>query len=190
MKNTDLIKRNMLNAILKAVNKEAEALVRIAENDYGQLRSDLGNAETGTNIVQLANDLILLTLFGKGQRALIGEYGSGSEMDLDNPAMKDYVNGDIFNKERLKHNMAIITRVNDPFYKDLDENVIVRRQPKNEVNLEEKGSNRYDPVKPKYILLKAIEQRLDSIVAAVAEAIATESAIEKLFDGLKFRVKL
>ena len=107
-----------------------------------------------------------------------------------------YINGGIFNKERLQHNMAILARYQDDSYYDLDKNLWNRPKPDGFMNLEKlKNKNgtpnkKYQPVKPKYIIWKAIEQRLDRILNEIAIAVATESKIEKMFDGLEFTVKL
>ena len=187
MKNTDYINKNVFKAIRTTITEEAKKMVSIIEMEYTSLQKELGNAEARYEVEKQVENIILLSIFGKGQRALIGEFGKGSEIDLNNPALKEYINGDIFNKERLKHNMEIITRVNDESYKDLDDREIVRPKPKNEVGLEDK-KNRYEPVKPRHILRTTLEQRLDIIINAIAEAVAIEVAFEKLIDGMKVKV--
>ena len=96
---------------------------------------------------------------------------------------------DIFNKERLKYNFAILTRPKDDSYKDLDGNVIVRKKPKYQVNLEQKNP-KYAAIEPRYIVEKAIEQKLDSIVDDIQIQVATAIRIDKLINGLKFGIKL
>lgn len=196
MNNTAYIQNNILKAILNVCDKEADKIVTQIEADYGQLGSSLGKADANSSVKQMARDLIVMSIFGTGQKALIGEYGKGSLMDKNNPALEGYINGGIFNKERLQHNMAILARYQDDSYYDLDKNLWNRPKPDGFMNLEKlKNKNgtpnkKYQPVKPKYIIWKAIEQRLDRILNEIAIAVATESKIEKMFDGLEFTVKL
>lgn len=191
MKNTDIIKQSILNACVRAIENEAKKLVQKIEFEYQGLNDPvhLGNAEARSELTKLAKDLLLLTLFGKGQKALIAEFGRGSLMDRNNPALKDYINGDIFNRDRLQHNMAILTRPKQGSYMDLDGNVIERLAPKYLVNLEDKNP-KYAPVSPKYVLVSTLIQNLDKVIDNIAIAVATQSSLDKLFDGMKMKVVL
>lgn len=190
MNNTDFIESSILRAILEAIEEEAKVCVSYIETEYSILSHTLGNAEARYEVYSTFKNTIVMSLFGKGQKALIGEFGSGSLMDRTNPALKEYMDGDIFNKERLKYNMAIITRINDTHYWDLDGRVIIRPKPKNEVNLEKKNPKRYAPVKPRHIILSTLHQRMYSILESVALAVAKQVAFKKLFDGRKLKVTL
>lgn len=189
MNNTDYIKSDIRKVIVRTIRYHAKKIVALIESDYAQLPNSLGKATAGYELEDEITDLIVLSLFGEGQKALIGEYGRGSKLDKDNPALKEYINGDIFNKERLKHNFAILTRPKDDSYKDLDGNVIVRKKPKYQVNLEQKNP-KYAAIEPRYIVEKAIEQKLDSIVDDIQIQVATAIRIDKLINGLKFEIKL
>lgn len=196
MNNIAYIQNNILKAILTVCDKEARKIVQQVEMDYGQLSSSLGKADATSKVEQLTRNMIVLSIFGTGQKALIGEYGKGSKMDRNNPALDDYINGGIFNKERLKHNLAVIARSEDEKYYDLDKNLWQRPKPPKPVNLEKLRTKngglyqKFQPVEPKYIIKKAIEQRLDRLLEEIAVAVAAESKIERLFDGLRFTVKL
>ena len=204
MQNTDFIKESILKAIMQAIDEEAKKCVNQAMVEYHGInyedtielmhelgvRDNLGKAFARYELEQHSKEILVMSLFGKGQKALISEFGRGSLMDMNNPALKDYINGDIFNKERLRHNMAIITRVKDDEYRDLDNNLYIRKRPKNEVNLEEKNPKRYAPIKPRYVLYSVMEQRLHSIMSAITYAVAKQVAFKKLIDGRKFKVTL
>ena len=152
-------------------------------------RDGVSKAEARHELTKQAEDLLLLTLFGRGQKALIAEFGRGSLMDRDNPALDEYINGDIFNKERLKYNMAILTRPRDESYQDLDGNEYIRKPPVVLTNLETKKP-KYAPVEPKYVLLSTLIQNLDTIIDNISIAVATQTALEKMFDGMKIKVVL
>lgn len=191
MKNTDFIKRSIFEACVRAIEEEAKKLVSKIEFEYQGLNepTHLGKAEARHELTKQAEDLLLLTLFGRGQKALIAEFGRGSLMDRDNPALDEYINGDIFNKERLKYNMAILTRPRDESYQDLDGNEYIRKPPVVLTNLETKKP-KYAPVEPKYVLLSTLIQNLDTIIDNISIAVATQTALEKMFDGMKIKVVL
>jgi hypothetical protein len=191
MKNTDVIKHSIFAVCIKAVEEEAKKLVSKIEFEYQGLNEPihLGKAEARHELTKLAEDLLLLTLFGKGQKALIAEFGRGSLMDRDNPALEEYINGDIFNRERLKYNMAILTRPKDISYRDLDDNEYIRKPPKVLTNLETKKP-KYAPVEPKYVLISTLIQNLDSVIDNILLAVTTQVALEKMFDGMKLKVVL
>lgn len=71
--------------------------------------------------VQTAESIISACILASGQKAWILEFGKGSLMDPDNPFLQDYIKGDIFYRERLNQNMAILGRPKGE-YSDLDGN--------------------------------------------------------------------
>lgn len=204
MNNTDYIEADILGAVLNAIDEEVKKCVQQAEVEYSDglsaglmsamdefgVKNKFGSAEARYELSVYAKNFIVMSLFGKGQKALIYEYGSGSKMDRTNPALKEYIDGDIFNRERLKHNMAIITRVNDDMYKDLDNRLIVRPRPKKEINLEKVKPEKYAPQRARYVLHSIIEQRLDRIMSAITLSVAKRVAFKKLFDKRKIKVVL
>lgn len=185
------VQNNIIQAILDVCDKEADTLVRQIQQDYVSINNVKGKADVTKQLKQYAKDQIVMSIISAGQKAVIAEYGKGSLMDRDNPALEDYFNEKgVFNQRRLAYDMAIITRPYDKSYKDLDGNTFTRKPPTREYNLEETGDKRYQPVSPKYIVKKALEQRINLILDRIAEAIAVESKIEKMFDDLEFTVKL
>jgi hypothetical protein len=184
---TKEIERTMLNAALKAINREATEICNTVESVYkSDLAEKYGKAETA-KVIDVIGEIICLTIFGKGQKALIAEYGSGSLMDRNNPTFSSYIQDDVFNKERLKYNMATITRVNDDFYYDLDGNKIERPRPKNEVNLE-KYNVWYAPVAPKHVIVTTIRERLNKIMENILEEVVLNVPFEELFNGREIKI--
>lgn len=184
--------KHLIAKIKKAINIEAKNIVMLVQSDYAQVNVK-GEAKSWYKYKQIAQDMLMLTVFGEGQKALIGEYGKGSKLDRSNPALQDYINSDIFNKERLKHNFATLTRprisYDDYYYYDLDGRRY-KKKAKKVKNLENSGSPRYNPIEPKHIIAKAIEQRLDSLSRTIQEIIITEVAFYKLIDGLKIKIHI
>ncbi len=191
MNNTAQVQNNILKAILNVCDSEAGKIVADIKADYSGINNVNGKADVTSELKRYAKDQIIMSIISAGQKAVIAEYGKGSLMDKNNPALDDYFNEDgTFNKRRLAHGLAIMTRPYDEQYKNLDGVVIKRKPPKREYNLEETGMKQYQPVEPKYIVRKAVEQRLNIILEKIAEAVAIESKIEKMFEGFKFKVKL
>lgn len=191
MNNTAQIQNNILQAILRVCDNEAGKIVADIQTDYSGINNIHGKADVTSELKQYAKDQIIMSIISAGQKAVIAEYGKGSKMDRNNPALDDYFNEDgTFNRRRLAHGLAIMTRPYDEQYKNLDGVVIKRKPPKREYNLEQTDMKRYQPIDPKYIVRKAVEQRLNIILENIAEAVAVESKIEKMFDGLVFKVKL
>lgn len=190
MISTAKVQNNILKAILTVCDKEAEKIKNDILRDYSGINGVSGRADVSSSVKQYAKDQLILSIFGFGQKAVIGEYGRGSEMDRDNPALKEYITEDLFNKARLKKDFAILTRPYEESYQDLDGRTIKRKPPAREYNLEKTGDKRFAPVKPKYIVREAVNQRLPMLLTNLAVEIAAECEVEKLFDGLRFEVKL
>lgn len=184
--------RHLIVKIKEAIHIEAKNIVMLVQSDYAQVNVK-GKAEAWYKYQQIAKDMLMLTVFGKGQKALIGEYGKGSKLDRDNPALEDYIDSSIFNAERLKHNFATLTRPKtsdkDEYYYDLD-GVKYKKRAKKIKNLEHSNNPRFAPIEPKHIIAKAIEQRLDKLAITIQEIIVTEVAFNKLIDGLKIKIDI
>lgn len=78
-----------------------------------------GMAEVETHVINTVKDIITTEIIGIGQKALILEYGRGSQMDMLNPYLDKYVSWSGFNKHRGQ-NMRIVSREYGD-YKDLDD---------------------------------------------------------------------
>lgn len=192
MISTYAFNRHLIAKIKKAIHIEARNIVMLVQADYSQVNVK-GKAESWYKYRQIAQDMLLLTVFGKGQKALIGEYGKGSKLDRNNPALQDYIDSSIFNTERLKHNFATLTRPKtsdkDEYYYDLD-GVKHKKKAKKLKNLEMSNNSKYAPIEPKHIIAKTIEQRLDRLAITIQEIIITEVAFNKLIDGLKIKIDI
>lgn len=79
-----------------------------------------GNSKIGFGVTE-AESVITACIVASGQKAWILEFGKGSLMEADNPFLKNYINGDIFYRERLNHSMTILGRPKGE-YSDLDGN--------------------------------------------------------------------
>lgn len=184
--------RHLIAKIKEAIHIEAKNIVMQVQSDYSQVNVK-GKAESWYKYEQIAKDMLMLIVFGRGQKALIGEYGKGSKLDRDNPALEDYIDSSIFNTERLKHNFATLTRPKtsdkDEYYYDLD-GVKYKKRAKKVKNLEKNGNPRFAPIEPKHIIAKAIEQRLEKLAITIQEMIVTEVAFNKLIDGLKIKIDI
>lgn len=192
MISTYAFNRHLIAKVKKAIRIEAKNIVLQIQSDYSQINVK-GKAESWYKYQQITQDVLMLTVFGKGQKALIAEYGKGSKLDRNNPALQDYINSGIFNTERLKHNFATLTRPKtgdkDEYYYDLDGNKY-KKKAKKVKNLEETNNPKYEPIEPKRIILKAVEQRLDSLARTIQEIIITEVTFNKLIDGLKIKINI
>lgn len=183
-------KKSLIKVCRNAIREEAKKITELVSMKYNAMNTKLGNAEI--SFIEEKTDEVLTFIFlGKGQKALIAEYGKGSLMDRDNPALERYLNNDdIFNKERLKHNLAIVTRINDDSYSDLDGKTYTRPRPKVLKNLENTGKDEYKPIAPQYIIFSTIQDNFNKILNNIATSVATEFALEELFKGRRFRCKV
>lgn len=187
--NASNVKSILLEKVRSEIEKQAGFIVRQIQNDYQQVNSEIkGRADVDYKIQEYTEDEICLNVFGIGQRALIAEYGSGSKMDRDNPSLAQYLSDPIFNQERIKQNMAILTRPKDSSYYDLDGVLYVRKPPKNEINLENVNP-KYKPVEAKHLIAKAIEQRLNYILRALQDVLIS-LPFEKMISGRTFKITL
>ena len=181
---TDIIV-DVNKAIETAVDMIAPEIVGKIETEYSHYPSSLGKAEVKT-VKKIAKEEILLVFNAIGQRALILEYGKGSAIDKENPALDEYMNSDIFNKNRM--NLEIRTRPKGVYY-DLDGNVHVSHTNANR-DLEQSGNSRYEPLKPEHIVREAIKQNLKKIMVTVSDCIISTVPIYKLLDGMEVKIHL
>lgn len=188
MVDSKYIDNRIVEVIFETLEKEAQKILRDAKEEYARLPNDFGDdTEVRRELdIDLVKKVLTLAVFGKGQRALIAEWGRGHKLDRSNPELKDYLNSKYFNRRRLRHNFQIITRIEDESYLDLDEHEHKRPKPNNEYSLEKQ----FRPVKGSKLLLKTVEQRLDRIVLAILEAITLDVAFSKLIDGLEIKGKI
>lgn len=140
----------------------------------------------------------LTSLFlAKGQKALIAEYGRGSEMasDDENPNLAEYLSSKVFNKDRMKFsNNPITTRLRhgqEEYYYDLDNKPIPYKS-KALVKLEGKGkhSELYKPIKAPFTVRTIIKENLHNIIADIITAVVRNQAIRNMIDGLEIKIKL
>lgn len=104
------LNKQLKRKVIAILRKEAKQIVSLVRTDYNQVNVD-GKAKVWSELEEELSNVLVLTFFGKGQKALIGEYGKGSKMDrFNNPDFEFYINSDIFNKERIQHNFAVMSR--------------------------------------------------------------------------------
>lgn len=189
MLNPERLYRAITNAVHNAIKQEAKKIVNIINQKYySEYRSSLGNARAIYETEEIIFNVLELAIEGRGQRALIAEYGKGSLMDLDNPSLNDYLKDEIFNRDRLESGFAVMSRPKDASYKDLDNKIYNRRPPANAINLEKTGSKKYQPVEPKHLILETLLENIDNVIDTILDEIATEVALEQLIDGMEFKV--
>lgn len=82
--------------------------------------------------------------------AVMESFGTGSLMDMSNPALKGYMNSDYWNQLRSKSNPAIVTRNPGETYTDIYGGQRVGGAARGGINLEKSGNPMYKPKKPKY----------------------------------------
>lgn len=197
---SDRAKSLLISTIESALKEEAKKVVSQVRLDYEQVDKTLGNASVSSDILfDTAYNTLTAFFFAQGQRALIAEYGKGSLMDRENPALSEYLKSNLFNADRIANNLATMSRVlrdgESRFYYDLDgkahrkrmKTLINRELPNSRTN---KINKRFQPVKPQHIIRQAIKERLNIIVANVASAVALNIAMAEMIDGLQIRVKL
>lgn len=186
---------------------EAEAS-RIASNVVSEWSSAFtkikGNAEITYDIEQVALTQLRLVFLAKGQKALIAEYGKGSLMDKDNPALDEYLAGNVFNKDRLLFNLATASRVkkgdSDLFYYDLDGNKhrasakkLRNRETGKDLQgniVDRKPNPLYKPIAPNHTVSKAIQQRLNIITQNILTEVIRSQVIRDMFDRIEIKLKL
>lgn len=196
----------VLKAIKKVLAEEADIITSQVYMDwaqYGNLK--LGNAEIEKQKVihDEAKRLLNLVFYAKGQRALIAEYGKGSKLDRTNPVLQEYLNGTVFNRDRLKFNLATASRVKDgngEFYYDLDGKPHRKGTTKlrnRETGLDEHGNvvdssvnPAYKPIEPRHIVAQAIRQRLNIICMKIITAIVASNFATFMINGLRLKVTL
>lgn len=198
--------RLVLKAINSAIKEEAEIIANQIYLDWEQYgKSKMGNAEISNKklIYNEAKRMMNLVFYAKGQRALIAEYGKGSKLDRANPALAEYLNGTIFNRDRLKFNLATTTRIKDggeDWYYDLDGKKHLKGTKKlynRETGLDIDGKvvNRkphplYQPIEPKHIVAQAIKERLNIICIKIIQSIVASQFATLMINGLRLKVKL
>lgn len=206
---TEKASKMLLEDIEDAIEDVSNDIVDIIEKEYQAFPKWLGNAEISREIRKEAKTTLHMIFLAKGQRALIAEYGKGSKMETTtkgNPSINEYLNGEIFNKDRLKFNYATASRVKSnknsdekEYYYDLDGGIHVKRarqlyNRETGISLKNKKmtkpNKRFEPIEPKHIVRKAIEQNLNKIKDKIIEKVIANQAIRMLVDGIKFKVTL
>ncbi len=172
-------------AIADSLDDISDFMKEIIEREYSHYPSSMGKADIDT-IKQIAREEVSLVFKAIGQRALILEYGKGSKMDRDNPALDNYMNSDIFNKNRT--DLEIRTRPKGIYY-DLDG---VPHESKTNANreLESSGNKKYAPIKPEHIVREAIKNQLKKIMGIVSEHVVQTAPLYKLIDGMEVNIKI
>ena len=160
-------------AINKAIDEVAPTIVKIIKSEYSHYPASLGKADVNT-VKKIAKEEIELVFNAIGQRALILEYGRGSSMDRDNPALDEYMRSDVFNRNRI--GLEIRTRPKGVYY-DLDGNPHV-------------SHTKYAPLKPEHIVREAIKQNLKKIMETVSDYIIRTVPLYKLFTGMEVNIRL
>lgn len=82
--------------------------------------------------------------------AIMESFGTGSLMDMSNPALKDYMSSEYWNRLRSKSNPAILTRNPGETYTDIYGVERVGGADRPGVNLEKSWNPLYQPQAPKY----------------------------------------
>lgn len=190
------IDKQIKKKILAILRKEAKNIVAFVRSDYNQVNVD-GKAKVWSELEEELNNVFVLTFFGKGQKALIAEYGKGSKMDrINNPDFEYYINSDIFNKERNLHNFAVMSRPKvgkgkrKEWYYDLD-GKRHEKKAKNSVDIENNNTGKYAPIEARHIIYNTVvKQRLGILIDKILDTIATEVAFYKLIDGIKIKAEI
>ena len=172
-------------AINKAIDEVAPTIVKIIKSEYSHYPASLGKADVNT-VKKIAKEEIELVFNAIGQRALILEYGRGSSMDRDNPALDEYMRSDVFNRNRI--GLEIRTRPKGVYY-DLDGNPHVSHTNVNR-DLEKTDNSKYAPLKPEHIVREAIKQNLKKIMETVSDYVIRTVPLYKLFTGTEVNIRL
>ena len=176
----------VLKAIRKVLAEEADIITSQVYMDWAQYGNwKLGNAEIEKQKVihDEAKRLLNLVFYAKGQRALIAEYGKGSKLDRTNPALQEYLNGTVFNRDRLKFKLATASRVKDgngEFYYDLDGKP--HRKGTTKLRNRETGLDEH--------VAQAIRQRLNIICMKIITAVVASNFATFMINGLRLKVTL
>lgn len=183
--NKVLVKR--IKKVISEYTKEAQTRVKQMWSQYND--KDLGNAMLGVLIDADLTGIVSATISAVGQKFWVLEFGRGSLMERDreeNPWLDSYLNSDVFNKDRIGHDYAIIGRKKGS-YKDLDGNEHKSTGTLEGVNLETwYHSKPYDyPIAPKRIVQTVLYGDNDNgLLSEMREALAEESLAYTL--GLMF----
>ena len=187
------------DAINEVSKKIAEIIMRKYDNEIPKYLGD--RPVLNYNVVESkTNEIISILFLSEGQKALIAEYGKGSEMEKTtegNPSISEYLNGEVFNRDRLKFNYETVSRVKttnaDEYYLDLD-NKLHKKRAKHLYSREtgkdlsgkvinENVNKRYKPFSPKHIIRETIFEHLNDIKKSIVASVATKTALRDLFDG-------
>lgn len=153
MKESAVIMRD-IKAVIEMWSEHIATEVMTRWMQIGYKPNLKGEAEVKTRVKKQAKDVILMEISGIGQRALMMEYGRGSEADMLNPYLQEYIHWSGFNSVRIDSGsdfMAIKTRKKGK-YKDLDGNThdsLANRQGK---NLENTGNPKFQPEEPHHVI--------------------------------------
>lgn len=113
---------NLMQEIDAVINTYADNIATQVMTEWmriGYQPQISGEAEVKTAVKRVTKDTILFVISGKGQRALLMEYGKGSLLDRSNPYLSEYIQWEGFNYDRLLQGFAILGRPKGK-YKDLD----------------------------------------------------------------------
>lgn len=112
----------LLTKVRRIVRSYCRAAVDQVRQEWTAVNNVDGNAKIKEEKLEVAQDTVARAIVATGQKAWIAEYGKGSEMDKstsENPFLEDYLNSNIFNRERIGHALAVVGRPRGT-YTDLD----------------------------------------------------------------------
>lgn len=92
----------------------AKGIDRVMTNVLDEMKSGATSGFSVSWVKQVAQDVgtkkIRAVVGNNSWNAFLDNYGTGSKMTTKNPWLQDYVRSEYFNRERLVHNMAVVTR--------------------------------------------------------------------------------
>jgi len=190
MKSSDKLMRE-IKAVLEMWSEHIATEVMTRWMQIGYSPNLKGQAEVKTRIKKEVESVILMEISGMGQRALIMEYGRGSEMDMTNPYLDEYMRWSGFNQNRQSQGMAILTRQPGETYSDLDGKKRKSTAKQAGFNLENTGKPQYQPEEPHHVIRNIVcgddgEQGvLNAILDDIAEVVLLYDFFEKMPKDLK-----
>lgn len=140
--------RQRLMVALKQLQGE---LLREAQTAPMQTREGAESLHEGA-LYEIADTLVAEVVGGAW--AAMSEWGTGSRMDISNPALEHYMDGDLWNPYR--NDIAIRSRDSrDNPYVDIFGKTRKTRSRRGGINLEKHKSGKYKPIPPSHALRTA-----------------------------------
>lgn len=172
------------NAVIAYCESVAPEFEQKALDEYAKFPASLGQADIDSEVRARLKSEISLILKAIGQKALIAEFGKGSLMDRNNPALPRYQSSHDYNPNRLDG--EIRSRPKGIYY-DLDG--IPHKGTGGNKILEGK-SERFNPIEPRHIVRELLKEELNRFTADLTAYIATQVNFYKLVDGLEVKVTI